>query len=122
MDFARRMRDFQIDIHLTQFDPRVLSKGIAIGAIPGFDGSCFDRVETSNLVGDVGIRECLTDWGPLLSRENEHASLLMHSRTSHHALPNATARTNPRAIEMLLERCKAMCTFVREVTFQENSD
>jgi hypothetical protein len=122
MEFARRMRDSQIDIHLTQFDPQVLSKGIAIGAIPGFDGSCFDRVETSNLMDDVGIRECLTNWGPLLSRETEHASLLMHSRTWHHTLPNATAHSNPRAVEMLLERCKAVCMFVSGDMFRQNGD
>lgn len=111
MDFARRMRDFHIDIHLTQFDPRVLSKGIAIGAIPGFDGSCFDRVETSNLVDDIGICECLTHWGPLLSRRNEHANILMHSREWHGTLPNAIAHANPRAVRMLVERCKSVCTF-----------
>lgn len=72
MKFACRMRDFRVDIHLTQFDPRILSKGIAIGAIPGFDGSRFDRILTSNLVGDVGIGECLANWGPLPSGRNEY--------------------------------------------------
>lgn len=118
MEFARRMRDFRIDIHLTQFDPRVLSKGIAIGAIPGFDGSCFDRILTSNLVDDVGIGECLANWGSLLSGRNEYASILMHSRAWHGTLPNAIAHANPRAIKMLVERCKAARTFVSEMALR----
>ena len=118
MEFARRMRDFHVDIHLTQFDPRVLSKGIAIGAIPGFSGSCLDRVDASNLMDDVGICECLTHWGPLLSRRNEHASVLMHSIAWHGTLPNATAFANPRTVGILVDRCRAVRTLVSKMLWQ----
>jgi len=106
MEFACRMRNFRIDIHLTQFDLRVLAKGISIGAIPAFGDACFDDVEASNLIDTVGI----PNWGLLSNRRNEHASILMYSRAWHTTLPNATAYANPRAVRMLVERCKAVCT------------
>jgi hypothetical protein len=108
MEFARRMKEFRIDVHLTLFDPRVLSKGIAVGALPAFRHKCFDRIETSDLVDRIGVQECLTNWAPLLNRHNEHASILMHSRSWHRDQPNVIAQSNPNALEILMEKCNSV--------------
>ncbi|RDB16003.1 hypothetical protein Hypma_003582 [Hypsizygus marmoreus] len=105
MEFARRMKEFHVDIHLTQFDSQVLSKGISIGVLPRFAEACFDRIETSNLVDERGVKDSLNNWGPLLNRNNEHACIIMHSRDWHLSQPKATAQSNPRAVEILIERC-----------------
>lgn len=111
-EFARRIKEFHIDIHLTQFDPRVLGKGISAGMVSPFGDGCFDRIETSNMVDYVGVRSCLSNWGPLLNGENRHASILMHSKTWHTTLPNATAQSNPRTLEMLMQKCQKLPSLV----------
>lgn len=108
MEFARRMKEFHIDIYLTQFDPQVLSKGISTGVLPAFEGACFDRVETSNMADYGGILEALINWGSLLNKDNEHACLLFHSTNWHHSRPNAIAQSNPRTAEILIERCNKL--------------
>ncbi|KAF8074569.1 hypothetical protein FPV67DRAFT_1605325 [Lyophyllum atratum] len=105
MEFARRMKEFHVDIYITQFDPQVLSKGISIGVLPAFKEACFDRIETGDLGDHSGIQETLADWAPLLNPNNERSCILMHSSNWHRTQPNATAQSNPRAVEMLIERC-----------------
>ncbi|KAL0569362.1 hypothetical protein V5O48_012597, partial [Marasmius crinis-equi] len=109
-EFARRVKDFKIDIHLTQFDPKILSKGLVSGALgPGFEGGgCFDRVDTGCLIESIEIRECLAEWGPLLNKANRHSTLLMSTRTWHEGLPNGStmARLNPRAaLASIMKKC-----------------
>ncbi|KAF5385773.1 hypothetical protein D9615_002203 [Tricholomella constricta] len=106
MEFARRMKEFHVDIHLTQFDPQVLSKGISIGALPAFTEACFDRIEAADLPDRSDIGESLANWAPLLNRANARSCILMHSRSWHRGRPAATAQSNPRTVEMLVERCR----------------
>ncbi|KAF9461057.1 hypothetical protein BDZ94DRAFT_855912 [Collybia nuda] len=108
MEFARRMKEFRIDVHLTQFDPYVLAKGISAGVLPPFKDKCFDRIETADLGDRIGIRECLINWAPLLNRLNDHASVLMRSRSWHRDQPNAVAHLNPQAVETLMKRCNSI--------------
>ncbi|KAJ7846287.1 hypothetical protein B0H13DRAFT_2093653 [Mycena leptocephala] len=75
-EFARRVKELRIDIH-----------GITIGALPAFEDSSFDRILTSNLIDSVGLRACLSDWGPLLK-----------GRTT-------TAQWGPHAMKVLEEKC-----------------
>jgi len=103
-EFARRVRDFRIDIHLTQFDATLLSQGIAQGMLQPFEDNCFDRVETSNLADYIGTPRLLNDWGPLLNRQNKHATLLMYFMNWHTKQPGATAKSDSLASMRLLER------------------
>ncbi|KAG6839948.1 hypothetical protein C0991_010143 [Blastosporella zonata] len=57
MDFARRMKEFHVDLHLTQFSPQLLSKGISIGVLPAFTEGCFDRIETADLADREGPKK-----------------------------------------------------------------
>ncbi|KAJ7574362.1 hypothetical protein C8J56DRAFT_979466 [Mycena floridula] len=104
-EFARRVKDMDIIIHLTQFDPRILSKGISSGVVPAFEGVLFDRVEASNLMDYVGVQECLSEWAPLLNTRNRYSCILMHSRYWHVNHPNATAQSNPRVMDALMKKC-----------------
>ncbi|KAF9267140.1 hypothetical protein L218DRAFT_856897 [Marasmius fiardii PR-910] len=110
-EFARRVKDHKIDIHLTQFDPKILSQGLLSGALgPGFEGGgCFDRIDTGCLMEKIGVRECLAEWGPLLNTSNRHSTILMSTRTWHEGLPNGSitmARLNPRvALASIMKRC-----------------
>ncbi|KAF7289072.1 DUF4470 domain-containing protein [Mycena chlorophos] len=82
-EFAKRVRDLRIDIHVTSFAPGLLAKGISVGALPAFEDASFDRVVAGNLVDSMdigGMRACLADWGPLLNRENPRASILMRTK------------------------------------------
>ncbi|KAJ4470184.1 hypothetical protein J3R30DRAFT_3301570 [Lentinula aciculospora] len=104
--FASQVKNHNINFVLTQFDPQILAKGISTGVIPIFEGACFDRVDTRDMMDDVGIEVCLADWGPLLNRENCFASLLMHSRAWHYDRPHALARCNPQAaLMMFMHKC-----------------
>lgn len=118
MEFARRMKEFRLDVHVTQFDPRVLSKGISVGVLPPFKDECFDRIETSDLVDQIGIRECLANWAPLLNRLNEHASILMRSRSWHRGQPSAIAQSNPHAIEILMKKCNNVPKLVSPISWR----
>ncbi|TFK68751.1 hypothetical protein BDN72DRAFT_654328 [Pluteus cervinus] len=106
-EFARRMKDFQINLHLTQFDARVLSKGLSVGVLNAFNGPIFDRVQLSNLLDIIGVRGCLVDWGPLINRENKHSSIVAYSANWHHGRSDATAKDNPRLMEILSKKCLA---------------
>ncbi|KAJ3878463.1 hypothetical protein F5051DRAFT_230379 [Lentinula edodes] len=104
--FAYQVKNLNVNFVLTQFDPQILARGISTGVIPIFEGACFDRVDTKDMMDDVGIEACLADWGPLLNRENRFASLLMHSKAWHSERPYALARCNPHAALMLfMHKC-----------------
>ncbi|KAJ3820809.1 hypothetical protein F5880DRAFT_908199 [Lentinula raphanica] len=102
--FASQVKDLHINFVLTQFDSRILAKGIMDGVIPIFEGGCFDRIDTRDMMDEIGIGECLREWGPLLNCENPHASLLMHSRAWHDQRPYALARCNSHAVLTLFMR------------------
>ncbi|KAJ7498077.1 hypothetical protein B0H11DRAFT_1715329 [Mycena galericulata] len=104
-EFAKRVKELRIDIHVTSFDSGILAKGITIGALPAFEDANFDRILTSNLVDTVGLRTCLADWGPLLNRENEFASILMQTKAWDINRPSATTQWGPHAMELLMDKC-----------------
>ncbi|PPQ69595.1 hypothetical protein CVT26_001583 [Gymnopilus dilepis] len=107
--FASRIKTHNISIHLLQYDSRLLSKGLSIGVLPAFAEAAFDRIDVGDMgdqLQDGGVAECLADWGPLLSKENEHACLLMHSKRWFEDEPEAVARGNPKAVKVLMERCQ----------------
>ncbi|KAG5715269.1 hypothetical protein E4T56_gene8876, partial [Termitomyces sp. T112] len=108
MEFTRRIKEFYIDLHVTQFSPPLLSKGISIGVFPAFAEGCFDRVDTADITDREGIPELLADWGPMLNRNNGRACIIMHSRQWHRNRPNTTAQSNPCSAVMLIERCKKL--------------
>ncbi|KAF7309412.1 DUF4470 domain-containing protein [Mycena indigotica] len=106
-EFAKRVRDFRIDIHVTSFDAGLLAKGISVGALPAFADATFDRVVAANLADTIGIKTCLTDWAPLLNRENRFSSILMQtSAWQTHWYPNSSVKTQwgPQTIHVLLEK------------------
>ncbi|KAJ3801075.1 hypothetical protein GGU11DRAFT_286187 [Lentinula aff. detonsa] len=104
--FAYQVKDLNVNFVVTQFNPQILAKGISAGVIPIFEGACFDRVDTRDMMDDIRIEVCLADWGPLLNRRNPFASLLMHSRAWHYERPYALARCNPHAALMLfMQKC-----------------
>ncbi|KAG5651573.1 hypothetical protein H0H81_008221 [Sphagnurus paluster] len=109
MEFAHRMKEFHVNIQLTQFNLQVLSKAISIGALPGFKYACFDRVELPDITdrGD-NISETLMNWAPLLNRGNRNSCILMHSKKWHRSQPKAALQSNPRTIDIfkLMERFK----------------
>ncbi|KAJ7663921.1 hypothetical protein DFH06DRAFT_986293 [Mycena polygramma] len=104
-EFAKRVKELRIDIHVTSFDAGILAKGITIGALPAFEDASFDRILTSNLVDSVGLRACLSDWGPLLNRENKFASVIMQTKAWHTHQPHAAAQWGPHAMKVLEEKC-----------------
>lgn len=117
-EFARRVKELRIDIHVTSFDAgRILAKGITIGALPAFEDSSFDRILTSNLIDSVGLRACLSDWGPLLNRQNKFASILMQTKAWHTHQPHATAQWGPHAMKVLEEKCNKIPGLVSALTF-----
>ncbi|KZP09108.1 hypothetical protein FIBSPDRAFT_760468 [Athelia psychrophila] len=88
-EFARRIERFNINIHLTQLDARVVSKMIPEGFIKPFSSGCFDRIETSNLADYIGPADVIDCWAPLLNRHNKHATLLMYFMNWHAHQPGA---------------------------------
>ncbi|KAJ7777158.1 hypothetical protein B0H16DRAFT_1302211 [Mycena metata] len=104
-EFAKRVKEFRIDIHITSFDAGILAKGISIGALPAFEDATFDRIITSNLVDTVGLRSCLSDWGPHLNRDNHFASILMQTKAWHLHQPHATTQWSPHAMQVLVDKC-----------------
>lgn len=77
-NFARRLRDYDITIHITAYDARTISKNISLDEFKPFGKNCFDRIETSNIADTMGIPRVLEDWGPLLNKRNKHATLLIY--------------------------------------------
>ncbi|KZP04276.1 hypothetical protein FIBSPDRAFT_767683 [Athelia psychrophila] len=82
-EFARRIERFNINIHLTQLDARVVSRMIPQDFIKPFSSGCFDRIETSNLADYIGPTDVIDCWAPLLNRRNKHATLLMYFMNWH---------------------------------------
>ncbi len=116
-EFAKRMKEFNIHLHLTQYDAKILSKGVFAGVLPAFQGPCFDRVDASHLVDGVGVKACLADWGPLLRKGNPCAAILMHSRSWHMNRPDASAQAHPRTVDWLVKKCYNMPGLVRLFIF-----
>ncbi|KAF8993752.1 hypothetical protein BDQ17DRAFT_1252430 [Cyathus striatus] len=104
IQFATRLRDFAVDVHLTSYDPRILSKGMYFLPAP-FHGACFDRIDLGDVGDRVSMRGCIEDWGRLLAKKNVNAGIVMHSRRWHVGSPGATARYNPDIVDVLRRRC-----------------
>jgi len=79
-EFCLRVKEMNINIHLSQYDSCLLSKGISIGVLPAFAEASFDRIDIGDLGDQVGVAACLVDWGPLLNKTNTHSTLIMHSK------------------------------------------
>ncbi|KAK2465500.1 hypothetical protein APHAL10511_002392 [Amanita phalloides] len=107
-EFAARIKLLHINIHLTQFDPKVLSRGLEIGALPAFEKGRFDRIDLSTMIDSVGIQESLVAWAPLLNKQSHHACIIMRSEKWYTTQPRATARTNPRIVDLLRRKCQSM--------------
>ncbi|KAF8159889.1 hypothetical protein B0H34DRAFT_705229 [Crassisporium funariophilum] len=107
-EFSTRIKELNVNIHLLQYDSRLLSKGISIGVLPAFSDASFDRVDLGDMTDQIGVAECLADWGPLLNKQNKDACVLMHSKRWHEDMPGAIARDNPRTLQMLMERCESV--------------
>ncbi|KAJ7065419.1 hypothetical protein C8F01DRAFT_1248990 [Mycena amicta] len=104
-EFAKRVRDLRIDIHVTSFDAGLLAKGISVGALPAFEDASFDRVVTANLVDTMGMRACLADWGPLLNRQNRSASILMRTKAWQTHGQSQHQQWGPHAMKMFMDKC-----------------
>ncbi|KAI5892475.1 uncharacterized protein SCHCODRAFT_02292327 [Schizophyllum commune H4-8] len=108
IEFARRMERFRIDIHVSQADARDLAVDIVLNAYaPHFTPGCFDRIETSNVADYIGLARVIDDWGPLLSRQNQDASLLAYTMNWH------VQRTDVPATD----HCMASSEGARDVQF-----
>ncbi|KDR67698.1 hypothetical protein GALMADRAFT_1073578 [Galerina marginata CBS 339.88] len=107
-EFSLRVKGLNINIHLLQYDSRLLSKGISIGVLPAFSEASFDRIDVGDMGDQMGVAECLADWGPLLNKKNPSSCLLMHSKKWHEDTPSSIARHNPRAVKVLMERCESV--------------
>lgn len=107
-DFSSRIQEYNINIHLLQYDSRLLSKGISIGVLPAFSEAAFDRIDVGDMADQMGVAECLADWGPLLNRKNSNSCLVMHSKRWYEESPYSVARNNPRTLKILTERCRAV--------------
>ncbi|KAF8966274.1 hypothetical protein BDZ97DRAFT_1657993 [Flammula alnicola] len=107
-EFSMRVKELNINIHLLQYDSRLLSKGISIGVLPAFYDASFDRVDVGDMGDQIGVAESLADWGPLLNKKNDSSCLIMHSKKWHEESPASIARNNPRAVKILMERCKSV--------------
>lgn len=108
MKFADRLQRLSVNIYLTQFDVRVLSKGICAGLIPAFGMGCFDRIDAGDLMDTLGVRECLTSLSPLLNPQSPGACILMQSRTWFHQVSGSVASGNPRLSKILLTKAKLL--------------
>ncbi|THH29538.1 hypothetical protein EUX98_g4649 [Antrodiella citrinella] len=79
--FADRIQRFQISFHMLCDDTKVVATGIRQGvymnaAIPR--NILFDRIDVSNIVDQnyLGVNSVVASWGPLLNKNNRHATLL----------------------------------------------
>ncbi|KAF8624019.1 hypothetical protein AX17_007225 [Amanita inopinata Kibby_2008] len=107
-EFAERVKLFSINIHLTQYNAKLLSRGITINALPFFKGHRFDRIDLSNVMDDVGIHEGTNGWGSLLNERNEHACIIMRSEKWFATQPKAIARAHPRILDLLRRKCQSL--------------
>ncbi|PFH53232.1 hypothetical protein AMATHDRAFT_138007 [Amanita thiersii Skay4041] len=119
-EFAIRIKQLHINIYLTQFDAKILTRGITIGALPAFDGGQFDRIDLSTMMDEAGLESSLVGWGPLLNKENQHACMIMRSEKWYITQPKATARTNPRILDLLRRKYESIplkrATFTKLLT------
>ena len=106
VEFATRVKLLHVNIHLTQFDPKILCRGLAIGALPAFDKGNFDRIDLSTMIDSVGIQGSLAGWAPLLNKQNDHACIIMRSEKWFTTQPKATARTNPHIVDLIRRKCQ----------------
>ncbi|KAK7445724.1 hypothetical protein VKT23_014719 [Stygiomarasmius scandens] len=77
--FANRLRNFNINISLTDRDAVNLVTDIRNGRISGVPRTAlFDRIEVSNVVDEnyIGLKRVLDAWGPLVNRANKEAALI----------------------------------------------
>jgi hypothetical protein len=107
-EFSSRIRGYNINIHLLQYDSRLLSKGISIGVLPAFAEATFDRIDVGDTADQTSVPECLADWGPLLNRKNGNSCLITHFKKWYNDSPNSVAKNNPQALRILTERCQAV--------------
>ncbi|KAH6916364.1 hypothetical protein BKA70DRAFT_1179846 [Coprinopsis sp. MPI-PUGE-AT-0042] len=108
--FVNRIKSLNISIHHTQYDPRVLSKGLPVGVLPSLTEALFDRVDLGSMPDHTNLSVCLHDWAPLLKHENPHSCLVLSfSRWTQtgSGSPSRDLLSNPETIlEMLKRRCK----------------
>ncbi|KAF9543453.1 hypothetical protein CPC08DRAFT_823704 [Agrocybe pediades] len=82
--FADRIKKFRISFKMFNMDARELAHNLSSGmyAKEGKPkGFSFDRVEVSNIIDKeyVGIPRVLSDWTPLLKKNNTHATIIGYS-------------------------------------------
>lgn len=110
-EFARRIERFNIDLHLTQADARVLPKMVSEDILKPFSSGCFDRIETSNLADYIGLADVIDCWAPVLNKRNKHATLLAYFMNWHMDQPGAQfedlTSKNVRATQDILQRTEA---------------
>jgi hypothetical protein len=106
--FLTRVKNFGINIHVTQFDARDISKLIHEGMLQPFHPNCFDRIETSNIADFLGVPQVLNDWGPLLNRRNTCATLLMNFMNWHLQQPDVTEQACLAGGKEMMDRSASM--------------
>lgn len=111
-NFALRIKEFNIHIHLLQYNSRLLSRGISIGVLPAFSDASFDRVDIGDMPDSTSMDECLADWGTLLNKNNKNSCVIMHSKRWHEHVPGAISRDNPRTMHALMKRCENIPSLV----------
>ncbi|KAG6818498.1 hypothetical protein H0H93_004552, partial [Arthromyces matolae] len=77
--FAKRVREFHINITMTKLDANDLPAIISSSPMLSFSQRCFDRIELSNLVDYVSPSMVLIEsWAPLLNCHNKFAAILVY--------------------------------------------
>ena len=101
---ADRLRRFKISIHLFDRNASDIAKGIISGDLTknGIPSNIrFDRIDVSNILDAeyLGIPRVLAEWGPLLSQNNPHATLLGYLMNwFSHEKGGTVASSNPSVI------------------------
>jgi hypothetical protein len=114
-EFIKRIKDLHINIHHTQYDPRLLSKGVSIGILPSFSDASFDRIDIGDMGDKLGISECLSDWGPLLKKSNIHSCIIAHSARwveSQPTLSRIPLSSPEKVLDFLKWRCRNIPSLV----------
>lgn len=83
-EFAKRLDRFHISFKFFNEDASTLAASIHSNSLSelGLPSSTrFDRIAVSNIIDSsyAGLTRVLSDWGPLLSKEDPRASLLAYS-------------------------------------------
>ncbi|TEB33080.1 hypothetical protein FA13DRAFT_1754203 [Coprinellus micaceus] len=107
-EFITRIKDFDINIHHTQYDPRLLSKGVTIGVLPSFTNAMFDRIDIGDMGDKFGVAECIEDWGALLDKRNPHSCILAHSVSwiDSRPSPSRSFSSPEKVLEPLKWKCR----------------